>query len=307
MHVWAHMSIAGWIFEAFKRSAVIWWDTLQIFAKSPRGWKLPEYTQEDYNKAMEWRKEYKQVGWVIHANYLANLAKPTEEAQVDINSIIHDLEVADATGFDSVNVHIGKEKGRESIAEAMENMKTNVKIITDHIKKNNLKPVFLFENTAGQGSEIGSNLDELAMLNDYLKDLPIKFCIDTAHSRWGGIDMTQWDQFVKDFDAKIGIDKLHSIHFNDSKAILWARLDRHAPLGRGFIGLPALAKIIKWANKNNVNIYLETTDPSLWPEEIEMIRKIAAGDDSFVEAFDKKYYKTEILKKYEWVDQGSLF
>lgn len=48
------------------------------------------------------------------------------------------------------------------------------------------------------------------------------------------------------WDEKIGIDKLYSFHLNDSKAMLGSHLDRHAPLGRGAIGMPTLAHIIQW-------------------------------------------------------------
>jgi endonuclease IV len=41
---------------------------------------------------------------------------------------------------------------------------------------------FVFENTAGQGSEIGSTLEEIGYFyRTYLSDMPVKFTIDTAH------------------------------------------------------------------------------------------------------------------------------
>lgn len=80
--------------------------------------------------------------------------------------------------------------------------------------------------------------------------------------------MTTWDK-------AIGLDKLYSFHINDSKAALGSRLDRHAPLGRGAIGLKALAPLIQWAAAHDKPLFLETTEPDLWPTEIGYIKQIA--------------------------------
>lgn len=108
LRVGAHVSIAGGLHLAFERSQAIGANTLQIFAKSPRGRSIPKYTEEQYALAREYRKKHGQIGGLIHANYLANLSKPFEECQMDIKSILHDFEVAHHTGFEAVNVHVGK-------------------------------------------------------------------------------------------------------------------------------------------------------------------------------------------------------
>lgn len=129
------------------------------------------------------RKKFGQVGGIIHSNYLANLSKPASEIRYEVDSIVHDFMLAHIHGYDGVNVHIGKSLGRTSIDEAMKNMVINIEKILTQVKDKGYDDVqFLFENTAGQGSEIGSNLDEVAYFrNTYLKDLPVKFCYDTAH------------------------------------------------------------------------------------------------------------------------------
>ncbi len=69
---------------------------------------MPRYDEEEYRLCAENRKKYGQVGGLIHANYLANLSKPFEECQADIKSILHDFEVGHHTGFEAINVHVGK-------------------------------------------------------------------------------------------------------------------------------------------------------------------------------------------------------
>lgn len=301
LRIWTHTSIAKWPHLAFERSANVWWNTLQIFAKSPRWWKIPEVLEEQMVAWEQLRKEHGQIGWIVHSNYLANLSKAEDELWVEIESILHDFTLADSLWFEAVNVHIGKEKWRTSKQEAMKHMARNVEKILVEVEKKWIKNVqFLFENTAGQGSEIGSNLEELAELyNNYLIDMPVKYCIDTAHCQWWWIDVAQRDEFVEEFGTKIWIEQLHSIHLNDSKAILWSHLDRHASLWYWFIWFPALSKVIKWANAHDRALYIETPEPDRRPSEIDMVRKIADGDESWIEAFHKEHWKTMVLKKFE--------
>jgi deoxyribonuclease IV len=308
MKIWAHMSIAGWLHLAFERSAEIGGTSLQIFSKSPRGWSLPSYTDEQFALAREYRIKYKQDGWIIHANYLANLSKPADECKPDIASIIHDFMVGTETWFEWINVHIGKQKWFENKDDAFKNMTKNVEHILTECDKKKYTPKFLFEITAGQWSELGTTIDEIwYFYKNFLKDLPIAFCFDTAHAWGAGNDLAKRGDVISQWDEKIWIENLFAFHLNDSKAALWSHLDRHAPLGRWAIWWETLIPIIqRWA-KHNTWIYLETTDNERRPEEITYVRDIIAGDIWAVMDLHKKEYKSELLKKFQaWGDQ-SLF
>lgn len=304
--VGTHTSIAWGIEHAPGRSAEIGWTTMQIFAKSPRGWKIPQYDDEQFVQGKNDMESHGQSRAMVHANYLANLSKDPAETETEIASILHDFEVAHRLGATSVNVHVGKLKGFASRDEAMKNMVTNVEKILKDIRDAGYDDVqYLFENTAGQGSEIGSTFEELSYFwNTYLKDLPVKFTIDTAHCRWWGIDLSKRDEFIEQFAEQIGIEQIYGIHLNDAKVILGSNLDRHASLGRGFVGRPTLTKIIQRAEANERPLYIETPEPDLWPDEIAKVRKIAAGETDRIADFHKEHYKTQYLKKYESVAKG---
>lgn len=308
MKIWAHISIAWGLYNAFERSYAIWWNSLQIFAKSPRGRSIPSYSDQDFALAREYRTKYKQEWGIIHANYLANLSKPKAECEKDIASIINDFYVGTETRFEWINVHIGKQKGFNNKDDAFRNMTKNVEYILEQNKKHSYTPLFLFEITAGQGSELGTSIDEIGYFyQNYLKDLPLAFCFDTAHAWWAGNDLTKRDEIVEKWDDKIGINKLFAIHLNDSKAGLWSRLDRHAPLGRWAIGRPALIQIIQWWAKHNKWIYIETTEPERRPEEIAYIKDIIAGETKKVIALHSTEFQTELLKKFQAWGEQSLF
>jgi endonuclease IV len=127
----------------------------------------------------------------------------------------------------------------------------------------------------------------------------VKFCIDTAHCRWAGQDFSDFDAFMNEWNDKIGEDKLYSFHLNDAKVPFWAHLDRHAPLGRGLVWFPNLVGVIQYAAKTDRHIYIETTKPELRPEEIQLVHSIAAGKTDRIADFEKKFFRTEVLKKFQ--------
>ena len=301
LRVGTHTSIAKWPELAFERSAAVWWNTLQIFAKSPRGWSIPSYSEEQFTAGKQLRKEHGQLAWLVHSNYLANLSKAEDEIGKEIDSIVHDFELAYKMWYEAVNVHVGKLKWRDSLDEAMINMVKNVEKVLKRVRDAWRDSVqFLFENTAGQGSEIGSTLDELAYFyTTYLKDLPVKFTIDTAHCRGGGIDLAQRDLFLEEFDEKMWIEQLHSIHLNDAKVILWSHLDRHASLGQWFIWWPVLSQIVSRAAKHKRPLYIETPQTELRSDEIEQVKNIAAWKTDWIEEFHATHFQTHFLKKFD--------
>jgi deoxyribonuclease-4 len=283
-----------------------------IFAKSPRGWKLPEYSEEQFEQWLEYRKKYDQLNGMIHSNYIANLSKPAADASTERNSIIHDFICADKLWYESINVHVGKEKDRKDKDEAMSNMQENVTLILQHLKDKKLDHIqYLFENTAGQWSEIGSTIEELwYFTQNYLSDLPVKFTIDTAHLQWGGVDFGDRDLFLEKFDQHVWVDRLHSIHLNDSKAISGSHLDRHASLGRGFVWFPRFVGAIQRAAKNDIPLYIETPEPERRPDEVEKVKMIARWEIDRIEQFHEENFQTQFLKKFETMrgeESGWLF
>jgi deoxyribonuclease-4 len=300
-HVWTHTSIAQGIELAFGRSQQVWWDTLQIFAKSPRGRAIPHYTQQQFSDGRNERIKNKQYWGMIHSNYLVNLSKKTDDVRGEIDSVLHDFAIAAELWFQYVNVHIGKSKWYATAQEAMMHMAKNVELVCKKVRDAWYDSVqFLFENTAWQWSEIGSTIEELTMLaKDYLQDLPVQYCIDTAHCHGWGIMVSEWNNFVEYFDEGIGIEKLAAIHLNDSKVLCWSKLDRHASLGHGAIGWPALSEVIQRAFAHKRDLFIETPDPELWEREISYVRRIGAWDTARIAWEHEKVFWTQLLKKFE--------
>ena len=56
---------------------------------------------------------------------------------------------------------------------------------------------------------------------------------------------------------------------------LGSRVDRHAPLGEGSIGLDAFRYIARDSRFDGIPLILETPEEARWPEEIALLKSFA--------------------------------
>jgi len=64
---------------------------------------------------------------------------------------------------------------------------------------------------------------------------------------------------------------------NDSKTDLGSRVDRHAPIGKGKIGLDTFRFIMNDARFDGIPLILETPDRERWAEEIALLYGLVEG------------------------------
>ena len=130
----------------------------------------------------------------------------------------------------------------------------------------------VIENTAGQGSNLGFAFDQIARIIDRVDDKSrVGVCVDTCHTFAAGYDLSTaegYDATWREFDSVIGSRYLTAIHLNDSKRELGSRVDRHAPLGRGYLGKDFFVRFMNDPRFDNIPIVLETPEPEHWAEEI---------------------------------------
>ena len=151
-------------------------------------------------------------------------------------------------------------------------------------KTNNLKAKIILENTAGQGTEMGYNLELLGKIFKAIKrETPYKkrvaICIDTQHVFASGCDITTKEgrsKTVTDLGTYIGLGEIVCIHLNDSKKICGSRVDRHEDIGHGKIGENSLklfiSEIIK-KSQNTIPLILETPETFLsFAEQIKLVQ-----------------------------------
>lgn len=280
----AHFSIAGGFKQAFEEAVSIGASAMQVFSKAPVFFKLREVTSEE-TKEVKNLKNRKRIKYaVIHSSYLLNFAHPPNENHFARKSLAEDLENAEKLGADGAVLHLGKSLKMDA-GEAEDNFVENIRLILD--KTNGLKSKLILENTAGQGTEMGFRLDDLARIYKKLGGHKrVKFCFDTAHAFGAGYDMRDEKavkKTVKEIDKQLGIKNIACIHLNDSKKELGSRVDRHQDIGYGTIseaGLRLFVKEILEKSGRIIPLILETPQGfDSYEKQIKKVRKWGPAPD----------------------------
>lgn len=216
--------------------------------------------------------DYSKV--VVHAPYIINLAndKDPDKFMFSVRFLQEELERCELLGIRAMVLHPGSHVGL-GVDTAISNIAKGLNMIlgTHDV-------TVLLETMAGKGTEVGSSLEEIKRIIDLVDDKShIGVCLDTCHLNDAGYDMSQFDEFLDQFDSLIGIDKIGCIHVNDSKNPIGAHKDRHENIGFGTIGFDSLLAVIYNKRVEEVPKILETpyVDRTYPPYkyEIEMIRK----------------------------------
>jgi deoxyribonuclease-4 len=242
-----HTSIAGDIAGALEIARGLGANALQIFSASPRMWTpgIGRLSEADASRFRARRRELGLGPLVVHGNYLINLASPNPVLRTrSVQAFHQEIVRASALGADYLVIHPGS--GRDaSLDSAIAAVAQGLRQAARGLKLGGLQ--ILLENTAGQGSTLGSRFQELRAILDACPDLPLGVCIDTAHTFAAGWNIRTpegLETTLRDIDRTVGLDRVPIVHVNDSKAPLASRVDRHQHIGKGQIGLEAFGRIL---------------------------------------------------------------
>ncbi len=279
MKVGVHTSIAGALENAAHRAKEIGCDTFQIFSANPRGWNALEPTAEQSERFREVRAGYGLAPLVVHDNYLINLASVYPLIrEKSIAAFRRELERALALGADYLVTHPGSSKGT-TVSEAIENCVESLKLAARGLAIDGL--MVLIENTAGQGSTLGSTFEGLEeIVSAAARDLPMGACIDTAHSFEACYPLHTprgLAETLRKLESTVGLRNVRVIHANDSKTAFGSHVDRHQHIGKGKIGAEAFRRIVRHPKLKSIPFICETPidRPGDDKRNLRMMRKLA--------------------------------
>lgn len=236
MLIGAHVSPSGGLPKAIERGEALGARSIQIFNQSPRQWKPTAHSEESIAAFREAMAKSPIDAVLIHAVYLVNCASEDPDIRAkSLTSLIHSLRVGRQIGSQGVVLHPGSAKTgnvKEAIARAGAT-------IAEALKESEGCPLHL-ENTAGTGGTLGRSVEELAALIDAAGgDERLGLCLDSCHLLASGYDIRTragMDAMIAEVSQKIGLERLGSLHFNDSQTPLGSNRDRHANAGEGELG-----------------------------------------------------------------------
>jgi deoxyribonuclease-4 len=277
MLIGAHVSPAGGPAKAVGRGEDLGARAIQIFNQNPRAWKPTEYGDDAVEAFHEAMAASPVDALLIHAVYLLNAASDDPDIRdKTLASLVASLRAGARLGAAGVVLHPGSAKTGdvgEAIARAGE-------VIREALEESEGCTLHL-ENTAGAGGTLGRSFEELARLVDAAGgDERIGICLDSCHLLASGYEIRTagaLDEVLGECVAKVGLERLMSLHLNDSQTPLGSNRDRHANIGTGELGEKGVAVFLSEPRFQDLPCVLETPGENRsgpTPEELALCGKL---------------------------------
>ena len=268
----AHLSIAGGCHNALLEAQALDCDCVQLFTRAPSQWSGRELSDEEVRLFRRTLRQSRLRQAMAHDCYLTNLASPEEALyRRSLETFLVELRRVERLGLPYLVMHpgahldSGEEAGLARIAAALDEI---------HSRTRGFKVQVLLETTAGQGSTLGHRFEHLAdILARTAEPDRLGVCFDTCHVFAAGYALapaTEYQATMRAFDRSIGLRRLRAFHVNDSRKPLGSRVDRHAHIGRGEMGLEPFRLLVNDRRFRHRPMILET--PKEEGEEKDMDR-----------------------------------
>jgi len=269
----AHQSIAGGYYKAVDIGVETGCQVIQIFTKNTNQWRGKAIKPEE---ARRFRRAIATSGIacpLAHDSYLINLASPDKTLwKKSIDALVDEVRRAAILGIPWVVSH----PGAYTTSSEEEGIR-RINIALDEVlgRTCDAPTGILLETTAGQGTTLGWRFEHLAEILAGVKDdRKLGVCLDTCHVFAAGYRISTRSEYratMKEFDKIVGLDQIRVFHLNDSVKDCGSRVDRHAHIGRGRIGLEAFSFLLRDRRFRNVPMVMETPKGKENGEELDII------------------------------------
>jgi deoxyribonuclease-4 len=240
------MPIAGGLHKSIDAGKTAGCDVVQVFTKSPQQWNARAITDDDVHEFRAAQEKTDLPCVAAHDTYLINpaAADPAVLAR-SRDAMVDELERAGRLGIPALVMHLGA-CGKEPEEAAMARLVESVRLALGRTEAGGT--TLLLETTAGQGSCLGFRFEQIAFVLEQI-DRPdrLAVCLDTCHIFAAGYDIRSGESYedtMSEFDRLIGLDRIRLVHANDSRRELGSRVDRHAAIGGGEIGLEGFRLLV---------------------------------------------------------------
>lgn len=274
-YIGAHVSASGGVEFAPINAHEIGANAFALFTKNQRQWVSKPLTEESISLFKENCEKYGfQREYILpHDSYLINLGHPEEEGlQKSRAAFLDEMQRCEQLGLKLLNFHPGSSLNKVSVEDCLSLIAESINLALEKTKG----VTAVIENTAGQGSNLGSEFWQLKYIIDRVNDKSrVGVCLDTCHTYTAGYDIVnEYDKVFDEFDKEVGFNYLRGMHLNDSKKALGTHVDRHDSIGKGLIGKAFFERLMQDSRFDNIPLILETPDESKWKEEITWLRSM---------------------------------
>jgi len=269
----AHMSMAGGHDRAVNAAHAIGFETVQVFTKSNNQWRAAPLTDAH---VAAFRSALARTGVsspVAHASYLINLGSPDDALwEKSIASLVVEIERGEALGIGDLVLHPGAHVG-QGVEAGLARIARGLDAVHDRTRGVALK--IALETTAGQGTCLGHRFEHLGRLVDLVAEPDrIGVCVDTCHIFAAGYPLgtkPEYDETMEALERSVGTGRVRVWHLNDSLKPLGSRVDRHAGIGRGHLGIEPFRHVVNDARFRAIPMILETPKGEEEGEDLDAV------------------------------------
>jgi deoxyribonuclease-4 len=256
----AHLSVAGGLHNAVTAATALGCETVQLFTKNANQWRGKPLAEDEIRT---FREALVAAGLKLptaHDSYLINLASPKDAAyRQSIEAFVDELQRAELLGLNYLVMHPGAHTGS---GEAAGLFRVVAALDEIHDRCSGFHTRILLETTAGQGTTLGYRFEHLAAILQGVREPGrLGVCLDTCHVYAAGYPLDTSEDYTAlfgQFDRTLGLENLKLFHINNSVKPLNSRVDRHAGLAQGLIGLEFFRRLVTDPRFSDRPMILET-------------------------------------------------
>ena len=240
--------------------AAVNFETVQLFTKNNNQWNAPALSAEQIASFRLALDETGIVDPIAHTSYLINLGSPDDSLwHKSIDAMTVEVERCGLLGIADLVVHPGSHMGAGEEAGVV-----RIAAALDEVlgRTASLGVTIDLETTAGQGTNLGYRFEQLQdILQRVAQPERLGVCVDTCHIFAAGYSMEtleEYDETIDRLDRSVGLGRLRVWHLNDSCRERGSRVDRHAGIGAGKMGLEPFRHLVNDPRFHDLPLILET-------------------------------------------------
>ncbi len=256
----SHVGMAGkdMFLASVKEAESYGANVLMLYTGAPQNTRRKEIKDLNIEKGWEYAAQAGINEIVVHAPYIINLANTVKPETFTLAVEFLEKEIIRTAAMRSkiLVLHPGScldagvDAGTAQIVKGL-----------NQVLDQNEDDVFIaLETMAGKGSEIGRSFEELARIYEGVhKKERLRVCFDTCHVNDAGYDLVHdYEGVFQHFDEVLGLGQIAVFHINDSMNPCGTHKDRHANIGKGYLGEEVLKKLVHDPKFEEIPKILET-------------------------------------------------
>lgn len=256
----SHVGMAGkdMFLASVKEAESYGANVLMLYTGAPQNTRRKEIKDLNIEKGWEYAAQAGINEIVVHAPYIINLANTVKPETFTLAVELLEKEIIRTAAMRSkiLVLHPGScldagvDAGTAQIVKGL-----------NQVLDQNEDDVFIaLETMAGKGSEIGRSFEELARIYEGVhKKERLRVCFDTCHVNDAGYDLSHdYEGVFQHFDEVLGLGQIAVFHINDSMNPCGTHKDRHANIGKGYLGEEVLKKLVHDPRFEEIPKILET-------------------------------------------------